>query len=141
MGPKSGLRTRLFRAIHAEAPKRGFDHDGLHDMCVREYRVHSMSEMTEQQLMSLYKGWTGKGLKSRAKLPKRGEAAAGAIAEIVSGEDLVRLGEEFAKRGMGPEGQRNFVARQLRGRVEIRSRRDFARVFNGVRAMNRREAK
>lgn len=139
MGPRSGLRTRLFRAIHAEAVKRRMDHDALHDLCVSGFRVHSMSELTDEQLTSLYKGWTGHGIRTKAKLPKKGEAERAPEVQMVSGEDLIRLDQEFAKRGMGAEGKRNFVRRQLGGREVIRTRRDYARVFNGVRAMNRRE--
>src|SRR5580704_8717419 len=91
MGPKAGMRARLFRGIHAEAAKRKMDHDALHDMCVREYGVASMHAMSDQQLVMLYKGWTGKGLRTRSGLPRKGEAADARVVEMVTGEDLTRL--------------------------------------------------
>jgi len=140
MGPKSGRRSRWFRAVHAEALKRGMDHDALHDLCTSCYKVHSMSELTEEQLESIYHGWTGKSLRRHGSLPRRGEAAAGAVAQIVSAEDLELLAQEAAKRGWGADTLQKFVRRQLQGRDTIRTRRDWARVYNGLRAMNRREA-
>jgi len=137
-GPQKGYRNRLFSAVHAEAVKRGLDHDALHAMACERYGVHSMSELTEEQLLAIYRGWTGKGLKGVGKLPKRGELAAKGD-EMVSPADLEMLAREFAKRGLGADGQRNFVRRQLRGRDEIRSRKDLVRVMGGLRAMNRRE--
>jgi len=139
MGPKAGLRAKLFRGIHAEAVKRKLDHDALHDMCVREFGVASMGAMSDQQLVGLYKSWTGKGLKTRSKLPRRGEAERRPVIGMVTGEDLTRLEMEFAARGMGLEGRKNFVRRQLGGRETIFTRRDYARVFHGIRAMNRRD--
>ncbi len=134
-------RAKLFRAVHAEAAKRGVDHDGLRDVCRQQFGVHSMGELTEQQLEGLYRNWTGHKLRRKrtTPLPKRGYARGGEI-EMVSGEDLETLGAAFAARGWGKETQRAFIRRQLGGREEIRTRRDFWRVFSGVRAMNRRDA-
>jgi hypothetical protein len=124
--------------VHAEAVKRGLDHDALHDLARERYGVHSMSELTDEQLLAIYRGWTGKGLKRAGTLPKRGELA-GKGDEIVSAGDLEDLAREFGARGLGADGQRNFVRRQLRGRETIRSRKDFVRVMGGLRAMNRRD--
>jgi len=140
MGPKSGFRTRLFRAVHVEGAKRGLDHDGLRAMALEHFGVHSMADLKDEQLVAMYKGWTGKGLKRTAKLPRAGEAAAAGAAQMVSADELEAFEMECAKRGWGVETKRNFVRRQLGGRDVIRTRRDFARVFAGVRAMNRREA-
>jgi hypothetical protein len=129
----------LFRGLHAEAAKRGLDHDGLRDVCRQSYGVHSMGEVSDADLVKLYKSFTGKGLRTRARLPKRGEARDKAVEQMVSGEDLTALDSEFAKRSMGADARRNFVRRQLRGRDRIVTRRDYARVFHGLRAMNRRE--
>ena len=137
-GPTKGYRNRLFSAVHAEAVKRGLDHDALHDLFAERYGVHSMSEMTEEQLLATYRAWTGKGLRGVGKPLKRGELAAKGD-EMVSPGDLEMLAQEFAKRGLGADGQRNFVRRQLRGREAIRSRKDLVRVMGGLRAMNRRE--
>jgi hypothetical protein len=130
----------LFHAVHAEARKRKLDHDALHDMCVRNYGVRSMSELSDAQLLAIYRSWTGKVLRSRGKLPARGEAAkSGAAAEMVSAEDLAMLDQEWAKRGLGVDGRAAFVRRQLRGRDVIRTRRDWVRVMGGIRQMNRRD--
>ncbi len=138
-GLKAGYRKRLFSAVHAEAAKRKIDHDALHDMCAERFKVRSMADMTDRQLAFLYHDWTGKGLRRRAALPRKGEAAAaGAEAQIVSGEELIELGREFAKREIGEAGRGDFIARQLRGRREIRTRRDWVKVIGGLRAMNRR---
>jgi hypothetical protein len=124
--------------VHAEAVKCGLDHDALHTMACERYEVHSMSELTEEQLAAIYRGWTGKALKGTGKLPKRGELARKGD-EMISPVDLELLAQEFAKRGLGADGQQNFVRRQLAGRAEIRTRKDFVRVMGGLRAMNRRE--
>ena len=137
-GPQKGYRNRLFRGIHAEALKRGMDHDALHDMVAQRFSVHSMSEASDAQLEAVYRGWTGKSLKRVGKLPQRGELAKQAE-EMVSPADLELLAQEFAARGLGIDGQRNFVRRQLRGREEIRTRKDVVRVMGGLRAMNRRD--
>jgi len=131
------VKTRLFRALHAEARKRGLDHDGLRDVCALKFGVRSMTELDEGQLRTLYRDWTGRGLKRKTPLPKRGCARAPGI-EMVSGEDLETLARAFALRGWDERTQRQFVRRQL-GREEIRTRKDFWRVFSGVRAMNRRD--
>lgn len=139
-GLNSGRRSRLFRAVHAEAAKRGMDHDQLRDLCRASYLIHSMADMSDADLLALYKGWTGKTLRTkRAALPKKGEAAASNQDQMISGAELEALEAEFAKRGMGREAKSNFIRRQIGGRDTIRTRRDFARVFHGVRAMNRRE--
>ncbi len=136
-GPQKGQRIRLFRAIHAEALKRKLDHDALHAMAHDRFGVHSMSELTDEQLLSIYRGWTGKGLRRAGRLPSRGELAAKGE-EMVSAGDLEELAQAFSARGLGIDGQANFVRRQLRGRAEIRTRKDFVRVMGGLRAMNRR---
>jgi hypothetical protein len=131
---------RLFRAIHAEAAKRGMDHDALRDLCREHFGVHSMGQVTESQLAGLYKSWTGHQFRSGTKappLPKRGYAR-GTDTTLVSGGDIERLGRAFARLGWGEATQRAFVERQLRGRHEIRTRRDFWIVFSGLRAMQRR---
>jgi hypothetical protein len=138
-GLKSALRGRLFKAIHAEAAKRKIDHDGLHDLFVSRCKVRSMSEVSDGELARLYKEWTGKGIRRRATLPKRGEAKSADSLQMITAEELGVLDQEFSKRGMGHEGRANFIRRQLRGRDVIRTRRDYARVFAGIRAMNRRE--
>ncbi len=140
MGKNSGYRARLFKAIHAEAAKRRIDHDGLHDVCSERFGVRSMSDLSDVQLHALYRAWTGKQLKRRASLPRRGADPVRDM-QMVSGEEAIMLEQEYAKRGWGKETSRNFVRRQLRGREEIRTYKDWRRVFQGVRAMNRREGK
>jgi hypothetical protein len=116
------------------------DHDALREACKNAYDIHSLADMSEPDLMALYQGWTGKTLRrKRAALPKKGDAAEGAVDQMISGEELTALDAEFAKRSFGREARTNFIRRQLQGRDTIRTRRDFAKVFHGVRAMNRRE--
>lgn len=134
-------RAMYFRALHAEAQKRGIDHDALHDICVKRYAVHTMGELTEHQLGELYAAWTGKGLRRRTAMPTKGDARPSLSEEMVSGDDLNSLALAFSQRGWGAETQRNFIRRQLHGREQIRTKRDFWKVFSGVRAMNRREEK
>ena len=138
-GLQSGFRGRIFKAVHAEALKRKIDHDGLHNLCVERFKVHSMSDVTDGQLLSIYREWTGKTLRNRAKLPSRAWKSEGI--QMISGEELITLAQEFAKRGLGAEGQRNFIRRQLDGRDQIRTRKEFARVLGGIRAMNKRDGK
>jgi hypothetical protein len=78
-------------------------------------------------------------VKRRAELPRRGDAAKGTGERMVSGDELMEFERQCAKRNWGEETRRNFLRRQLDGRDRIRTRRDFARAYNGVRAMNRRE--
>lgn len=136
-GTKSGYRNRLFHALHAEAKKRHMDHDALHDMICKSFSVHSMSQATDAQLLGIYRQWTGKTLKRRAHLGDPGwqEKPDG----LVSGEELIALDQAFALRGLGAEGRANFVRRQLKGRDQIKSRRDCIRVLHAIRAMNERD--
>jgi len=138
MGTDSGFKTRMLRAIHAEAKKRGLDHDALHDLCVARCGVGSMSEMTGQQLHSLYHQWTGKALRRRAPLPTNKPVEDG---QMIGTEELITLAQEFAKRDWGPETQANFTKRQLRGRSKIRTRGDWTKVLQGIRALNKRDPK
>jgi len=137
MNPAAGKRARLFRAVHAEAGRRKIDHDGLHDLCRHRFGVSSMADLTEEQLEAIYRAWTGHGIRTKP-LPKRGYARTNET-EMVSPDDLETLARAFARRDWGEETQRNFIRRQLRGRDQIRTRRDFWKVFSGVRAMNRRD--
>jgi hypothetical protein len=113
------------------------DHDALRDMCRERYKVHSMGELSDGQLEAVYRGWTGHALKRKSALPPRGYANTTEVA-MVSGEDLETLARAFAARGWGKETQAVFIRRQLGGREQIRTRKDFWKVFSGVRAMNRR---
>lgn len=129
-------------ALHAEAAKRGLDHEGLRDVCRMRFSVESMTALSEGQLKTLYRDWTGRNFvtKRTTPLPKRGYASSKDL-EMVSAEDLETLERAFAARQWGPETKRNFIRRQLGGREQIKTRRDFQKVFSGVRAMNRRDAK
>ncbi|MEN6601768.1 MAG: hypothetical protein ABFD86_05075 [Bryobacteraceae bacterium] len=137
MSPANAKRAKLFRAVHAEAARRKIDHDALHDICRHRFGVSSMGDLSEGQLESIYRSWTGHGIRTRP-LPRRGYGRS-AEAEMVSAEDLETLGRAFARRNWGDEAQRTFIRRQLHGRDQIRTKRDFWKVFSGVRAMNRRE--
>ncbi len=147
MGEKRAFRARLFRAIHAEGIKRGIDHDALRDMCRTNFGVHSLSEMTDDNLYKLYRSWTNRGLKRR-----KHEAGPGCQPvdkhegfrvldklQMVASEDLVILAQEFALAGMSEDSQKGFIRRQLRGRDIIRTRGDWGKVINGLRAINKRE--
>lgn len=139
-GLKSAYRNRLFRGVHAEALKRRLDHDALHDLCSNEFGVKSMGDLSDSQLLSLYRRWTGgKTLKRRARLPRKGEAAAKAVAGMVSGAEVEDLMAAFAESGMGKEGAAAFVRRQLHGRDQVRTRAEFVKVMSGLRAMARRK--
>lgn len=136
---EAGLRVRLYRAIHAEGAKRQLDHDGVREVCRLKFGMHSLKELTDGQLQQVLYDWTGRALRATPRrLPKRGYAHAPGPEELVSAEDLELLGRAFSRRGWGPETRRAFVERVL-GRSEIRTRRDWWRVFSGVRAMNRRD--
>ena len=144
-GESAGLRARLFRAVHAEGLKRGLDHDGLRDVCRERFKLESMGKLQVNQLQQLYRGFTGYGFRARkagtrpaAPLPKRGYGQRGEL-EMVSADHLETLARAFAMRGWGRETQRVFIRRQLSGREQIRTTRDFQRVFRGVQAMNRRD--
>jgi hypothetical protein len=139
---KTGLspesHARLFRALHAEAKRRGLDHDALRDIIRSRFDVASMADAQDRQLLALYKDWTGKSIRRKSRLPKRGYTKTNQL-EIISAEDLETLGNAFSLRNWGPDTIQTFVRRQLGGRDQIRTRADFHRVFSGVRAMNRRD--
>ena len=132
-------RVKLMRGLHAEAKKRGLDHDALRDVFKVKFSVASISVASDAQLGELYRDWTGKGIRGAA-LPRRGYGRRGEL-DMVTAADLETLGRAYAERGWGPETQRAFIRRQLGGRDQIRTRRDFRRVFSGIRAMQRRTAK
>lgn len=138
MGPEKALRSRLMRAIHAEGARRRLDHDALHDLVEAKFAVRTMAAVETKDLLALYKGWTGHGLKSRAQKPSRGETAVARM-QMVSAEEAIALEMEFARRGLGDDGKKNFIRRQLRGRDQVRTRGDWVRVIAPLRAMNRRE--
>lgn len=144
----SALRARLFRAVHAEGLKRGFDHDGLRDLFRQRFGLESMSQASDRQLTEVYHGWTGKGLKRAGALkrpggspdlPRRGYRD-GKQVELVSASELEMLAQVFHDLGWGEETRRAFTARQLRGREQVRTRGDFWKVLNGARAMLRRKS-
>lgn len=136
MGREKALRTKLFRALHAEGKKRGFDHDGLRNLL----EVKSLSTVETHRLEALLKGWTGKGLKRSTPLPRRGHAERTFPEIQLAGLDEFRtLANAFQIAGMEAEAQKKFIERQLRGRAEVRTVNDFQRVFSGLRAMNRRK--
>jgi hypothetical protein len=130
------------RALHAEAMKRGLDHEGLREVCRLKFGVASMAGMTAGQLKTAFRDLTGKNFVQHRKvtLPPRGYAQSGQ-AELASPEELEVLERACALRGWGPEAKKAFVRRQLRGREVVRTRADFQRVFRGVQAMNRRDGK
>jgi hypothetical protein len=138
-GIRSAFRARLYRGIHAEAAKARMDHDALHDMAVKNCDVHSMAQLTDDQLLWMYRQLSGgKKLKSRGKLPRQGETRQGADSELVSGEDLVMLDQQFAEAGFSETGKMTFLRRQLKGRDFIRTRGDLIQVMGGIRAMTKR---
>ena len=121
--------------MHAEGLKRGLDHDGLRG-CFPE--CHSLSVVKTEDLARVLQGWTGRTVRRKTPLPRKGYGTKGEI-ELISGDDLNTLGEAFQRREMGVDAQRNFIRRQLGGRESIRTRADFHKVFSGIRAMNRRD--
>lgn len=136
MGPDKALRNKVFRALHAEALKRKIDHDDLRDI----FKVKSLSTVETPRLIDQLKAWTGKGVRRRTALPRKGYGQGDSPEVQMAGlEDLTTLRDAFAIAGMGGDAQRAFIARQLRGREEVRTRADFHKVFSGVRAMNRRK--
>jgi hypothetical protein len=137
-GKVAGLRNRLFRGIHAEASKRGMDHDALHAMAKEQYGAHSLSALTDAQLLNIYHGWTGKVLRRQAKLGSPGWK--NEPPQMISGEEVVALDQEFATRALSGEGRKRFVRRQLKGRDQVRTRGDYIRVLHALRAMNQRDA-
>ena len=106
MGTKNGYRNRLFRAVHAEALKRRLDHDGLRDLCREKHGVHSMAEMSDSQLLGLYREWTGHTLRTKAKLPgTRGSGDGGGATGDAGGPGSDGAGIRQAGNGSaGAEG-------------------------------------
>jgi hypothetical protein len=133
MGKEKAYRAKLLRALHAEGLKRGIDHEGLREL----FNTRSLASVETADLQRVLFSW-GKRVRSQA-LPRKGYAKKPVAAEMVSGEDLTLLGDAFQRRGWSDEQRRNFIRRQLGGRDVVRSRKDFHRVFSGVRAMNRRD--
>ncbi len=134
MASDVALRNRLFRALHAEAKKRGLGHEELRETLA----CHSMADASTEALQLLMHTWTGHNLRQKRPLPRRGYVKSGEL-EMVSGDDLKTLGAAFSVRGWDEDTRRNFIRRQLHGRETIATRKDFYRVFSGVRAMNRRD--
>jgi hypothetical protein len=129
----------LFRAIHGAAAKRGLSHDELRDICRERFSVESMSDLTLDQLQHLYQGFEGRFLGTRKPpLPKRGTARM-TDSEMVSPAHIDTLARAFAMRGWGKRTQAQFIRRQLGGKEQILTTRDFQKVFRGVQAMNRRD--
>ena len=126
-------RAKLLRAIHAEGRKRGMDHDALRDM----FKVPSLSNVPVDELERRLKGWTGKGLRRKTPLPRRGYGSS-TFVELAGLDEFTTLANAFAIAQMNGEAQKTFISRQLRGRDTVRTVSDFHKVFSGLRAMNRR---
>lgn len=109
-------------------------HEELRDLL----GCHSMAEATTDALQQLMHVWTGHNLRQKRPLPRKGYVKSGEL-EMVSGADLNTLAAAFSIRGWNEDTKRNFIRRQLHGRETIQTRKDFYRVFSGVRAMNRRD--
>jgi len=139
-GKDPGVRSRLFRAIHAEALKRGLDHDALHDLCALKFHAPSMAALDPGQLKTLYRDLAGKNLRPRRQspLPRAGYGRHNEPLELITPDDLETLARACAIRGWGQDTLSAFTLRQL-GHAQIRTRHDFHRVFSGLRAMNRRD--
>ena len=134
----SGYRNRLFGAVHAEAAKRGMDHRALHDLVRERFGLHSMSDITAEQLHELYRAWTKKTLRRKVALPKPGDRMRDA-SKLVSAEEMIELEQEFSRRGMTGEERRGFVRRQLGGKEEVHTRGGWAAVLFGLREWRKRE--
>ena len=135
------VRSRLFRAIHAEARKKGLDHDALHDICLLKFQASSMAALDPAQLKTLFRDLTGKNLRParrQSPLPRAGYGTHNEPLELVTPDDLETLARACAIRGWGQDTLRAFIIRQL-GHDQIRTRRDCHRVFSPLRAMNRRD--
>jgi len=76
------------------------------------------------------KGWTGKGLRRNAPLPRRGYGSS-TFVELAGLEDFATLANAFAVAQMNGEAQKTFIRRQLRGRDTVRTVADFHKVFSG----------
>jgi hypothetical protein len=139
---KSAYRTRLFKAIHAEGVKHGFDHDALRDWAKNTHAgVKSMADLTDGQLLGMYKSLTGgKTLRRYGKLAGRGEMPS-ADSQLVSTEDLASLDQEFVLAGFDAITKLSLIRRQLNGREVIRTRGDLVRVAAAVRAIRNRSKK
>lgn len=110
------------------------DHDDLRVLV----GCKSLADATVADLLRVLKTWTNKPFR-KGPTTRRGYGKTGEL-ELVSTGDLELLGRAFDRARFDDEARAAFTRRQLDGRLEIRTKADFHRVFSGIRAMNRRNA-
>ena len=133
-------RVNILRALHAEGKKRGLDHGGLREIASQRFGVSSVSALTEDQMKTLYRDWTGQvfhskrhAIRNKARRHAAGTAgrkdAPSKVEHLVSGDDLEMLGSYAARLGWGTETLGKFIRRQLGGRETIRTVADLNKVL------------
>jgi hypothetical protein len=141
------LDSRYLRALWATARECGVDNDGLHDAAFVGFGKSSLKELTEEEAKRLLDGMR-KASGVAQKRPAQRRWAQGNHGRrdvenkteyLVNKREMTMLCEAAALRGWNEEALLKFIARQL-GNTEIRTMKEFNKIFWAIKAMNRRDS-
>jgi hypothetical protein len=147
MPSKTGLKLdgRYLRALWACARECGVDDEGLHDAAFVGFGKTSLKELTEDEASRLLNGMRkGSGKQLAKRHWAQGNHGRRDVEDkteyLVNTREMQMLCEAAALRGWNEEALLKFIARQL-GKTEIRTMKEFNKIFWAVKAMNRRDSR
>lgn len=143
--PNLQLDGRYLRALWATARECGVNDEGLHDAAFVAFGKTSLKELTADEAAQLLNGMrkaASKPLQQR-HWAQGNHGRRGVVDKtefLVNAREMKMLCEAAALRGWNEETLLKFIARQL-GKTEIRTMKEFNKIFWAVKAMNRRDLK
>lgn len=143
--PEYGSRDKALRGLHAEARKRGLDHDALHEIALERFQRGSLRDLSVAQIQ----GWANelrqaqapRSAASRRRQGTAGRKTAGKAAkvvELVGAKELELIGGYAEALGWDRARLDGFIRRQLGEHGRVRTVGDANKVIDGLRAMYRR---
>lgn len=142
--------TKYLRALFGAAREHGLTKEDLNDAALVGFQKSSLRDLTDAEARTILDGIRGKKRRSGRsghKNSDRGYAMAVAGRRrnddspgeyMVAARELEMLSDAAGLRGWSRETLDTFIRRQLRGR-EIRTMKEFNKVFWAIKAMNRRD--
>lgn len=144
--------TKYLRAMFGAAREHGLTKEDLNDAAMVGFQKASLRDLTNDEARKILDGIRGKKRTSNHgvsghKHSDRGYAMAVAGRRrnddspgeyMVAARELEMLSDAAGLRGWRRETLDTFIRRQLRGR-QIRTMKEFNKVFWAIKAMNRRD--
>jgi len=142
-----GLEKKYLRAIFGAAREHGVSYEELHDAIEAGFGKKSLKDLTKAEALRLIQGVRGSYL-SPSFTPgrrwgmgnhgRKDSERTGEVDYLVNQREMELLREAAALRGWDERQLAAFIRRQT-GREQIRTMREFNKVFWALKAMNRRE--